>query len=117
MGRNKQNVLSVNLKLTLQGGERYSPVDEAATLADPDKAVFYDETKAFSKQLSPMFLVNYSISYKINRKKVSYEFAIQGVNATKYKEYYGHVYNTKTNVIEPYRTSTVLTNVSYKIQF
>lgn len=117
MGRNKQNVLSVNLKLTVQGGDRYSPIDQQATMSDPDKEVKYDETKAFSKQLAAMFLTNYSISYKINRKKLSHEFAIQGVNATGYKEYYGHEYNTKTNSIEPNRGATVLTNVSYKIQF
>lgn len=117
LGKNKQNVLSVNLKLTLQGGDRYSPIDEYATKNDPDKEVQYDETKAFSKQLSPMFLTNYSLSYKMNKKKISHEFAIQGVNATGYKEYLGHVYNTKTNVIEPYRMATILTNISYKIQF
>lgn len=117
LGRNKQNVLSVNLKLTLQGGERYSPIDENATMNDPDKTVRYDETKAFSKQLSPMFLTNYSVSYKINRKKTSHEFAIQGLNTTGYKEFHGHVYNSKKNIIEPYKIATSLTNVSYKIQF
>lgn len=117
LGCNKQNVLSVNLKLTMQGGERYSPVDEEATMGRPDKEVQYDETKAFSKQFSPMFLANYSISYKMNKKKVSHEFAIQGVNATGYKEYYGHEYNTKKNTIEPYTGTTILTNISYKIQF
>lgn len=117
LGRNKQNVLGVNLKLTLQGGERYSPIDEEATMNDLDKEVQYDETKAFSKQLSPMFLTNFSISYKMNKKKVSHEFAIQGVNITGYKEFYGHVYNTKKNIIEPYRGKTVLTNVSYKLHF
>lgn len=117
LGRNKQNVLGVNLKLTLQGGERYSPIDEEATMKDPDKEVQYDETRAFSKQLSPMFLTNFSISYKMNKRKVSHEFAIQGVNITGYKEFYGHVYNTKKNIIEPYRGKTVLTNVSYKLHF
>ncbi len=118
IGRNKQNVLSVNLKLTLQGGDRYAPIDEQATMNDPDKEVQYDETKAYSKQLSPpMLLGNYSISYKMNKKKVSHEFAIQGINATGYKEFHGHVYNTKKDVIEPYRSSMTLTNVSYKIQF
>lgn len=117
LGKNKQNVLGINLKLTLQGGERYSPVDEQATMNDPDKEVQYDERNAFSEQLSPMFLGNYSISYKINRKKISHEFAVQGVNITRYKEFYGHIYNTKKNVIEPNRNVTVLTNISYKIQF
>lgn len=117
LGRNKQNVLSINLRLTLQGGERYSPVDEPATLNDPDKEVQYDETKAFSKQLSPMLLANYSISYKMNKRKVSHEFAIQGVNATRSKEFFGHDYNLKNNTIEENYGKTILTNISYKIQF
>lgn len=117
LGSNKQNVLSTNVKLTLQGGERYSPVDEKATINDPDKLVQYDETRAFSKQFSPMFLTNFSVSYRINRKKLSHEFAIQCVNATGYKEFYGHDYNIKKNIIEENRGTTVLTNISYKIQF
>ncbi|MDH6358491.1 carboxypeptidase-like regulatory domain-containing protein [Parabacteroides sp. PF5-9] len=117
LGRNKQNVLSVNLRLTLQGGERYAPIDEQATMNDPDKEVHYDETRAFSKQLSPMFLTNYSISYRMNKKKISHEFAIQGINVTRYKEFHGHVYNTKKEIIEPYRIATALTNISYKLQF
>lgn len=117
LGRTKQNVLGVNLKMTLQGGERHSPVDEQATMADPDKEVQYDESKPFSKQLSPMFLVNYTISYKINRKKIAHEFAVQGLNATSAKEFYGHVYNEKKGMIEVYDGKSSLINVTYKIQF
>ncbi|MDR2969050.1 MAG: carboxypeptidase-like regulatory domain-containing protein [Tannerellaceae bacterium] len=117
LGRNKQNVLSANIKLTLQGGERHSPVDEEATMNDPDKAVQYDETKPFSKQLSPMFLTNLSVSYRINRKNVSHEFALQMLNVTKHKEFYGHHYNTKTNRIEVYSGAASLPNISYKVHF
>lgn len=62
LGRNRENILSVNLKLTLQGGDRYSPIDVEATLKHPDKEVQYDETRAFSKQYSPMFIGNYTVS-------------------------------------------------------
>jgi len=117
MGRNGQNVLSVNLKLTLQGGDRYSPVDEAATLAHPDRKTQYDETRAYSKQLSPMFLANYTISYRMNRNKVSHEFAIKGMNATGYKEYFGHEYNLKTGVIEPRRLKNSIFNIVYRLDF
>ena len=80
LGRNRENILSVNLKLTLQGGDRYSPIDVEATLKHPDKEVQYDETRAFSKQYSPMFIGNYTVSYRINKKKVSHEFAVKGLN-------------------------------------
>lgn len=117
MGRNKQDVLSINLKLTMQGGDRYSPIDEAATLAHPDKETQYDETRAYSKQLSPMFLANYTLSYRMNRSKVSHEFAVKGMNATGYKEYFGHEYNLKTSVIEPRRLKNAIFNVTYRLDF
>lgn len=117
LGRNKQNVLSVNLKLTVQGGDRYSPVDEQASMAHPDKETQYDETRAFSKQFSPIFIANYSVSYRMNMKNTAHEFAIKGVNATGYKEYYGHEYNLQTGVIEPRRGKTSLINASYKLNF
>lgn len=117
VGRFKRDVFGVNLKLTLQGGDRYSPVDEAASLAHPDKETQYDETKAYSKQFSPMFLANYSISYRMNRSKLSHEFAIKGLNATSTKEYYGHEYNLKKGIIEPKKEATSLFNILYRLDF
>ena len=117
VGRDKQNMFSVNLKMTIQGGDRYAPVDEAATMLDPDRVVQHDETKAFSKQFSPMFITNLSVGYKINRKRVSHEFAIKSLNTTGCKEYYGHEYNFKTDRIKPIRGATSLPNISYKLEF
>ncbi|WP_303181032.1 carboxypeptidase-like regulatory domain-containing protein [uncultured Butyricimonas sp.] len=117
LGQDKQNILGINLKMTMQGGDRYSLVDRVATLDDPDKVVQHDETKAFTKQFSPMFIVNYTISYKINKKKVSHEFALKGLNATGCKEYYGHEYNFNTGEIKPLRSATALPNISYKLEF
>ncbi len=117
LGQDKQNILGINLKMTMQGGDRYSPVDRVATLDAPDKVVQHDETKAFTKQFSPMFIVNYTISYKINKKKVSHEFALKGLNATGCKEYYGHEYNFNTGEIKPLRSATALPNISYKLEF
>ena len=117
LGRDKQNVLSVNLKLTFQGGDRYSPIDYEATFAHPDKEVQYDETRAFSKQYSPMLIGNYTVSFRMNKKRVSHEFAVKGLNFTKAKERYGHLYNLKTGEIDENNGATVLTNVSYKLEF
>lgn len=117
VGRNKQNMLSVNAKITFQGGDRYSPIDEEATMKHPDKEVQYDETKAYSKQFSPILLTNFSVSYQINKKKHTHEFAIKLLNATGYKEHYGHEYNIKTGKIEENTALTSLPNIYYKIEF
>jgi len=117
LGRNKQDILSVNLKTTLQGGDRYSPVDVEASLAHPDKEVQYDESRAYSKQFSPQVIVNGTVSYKINRRRVSHEFAVKALNLTGAKEYLGHEYNRQKGVIEPNTTTTSLPNISYKLEF
>lgn len=116
-GRNRQHILGANIRLTVQGGERYTPVDEAASLADPGKTTHYDESRPFSRQLSPMFIANYTFSYKLNKKRTTHEFAVKGVNATQSREYYGHEYILKTNKIEPKTQATSLVNISYKVEF
>lgn len=117
VGANKQNMLSANVKLTLQGGERYSPLDMEATMAHPDKEAQYDETRAYSQQYPTMFIANFTVSYKINRRKVAHEFAVKALNVTGTKEYYGYHYNLKDKVMELNGQSIPISNISYKLEF
>ncbi|MGM5630575.1 carboxypeptidase-like regulatory domain-containing protein [Apibacter raozihei] len=117
VGRNKQNVLGVNVKLTLQGGLRYSPIDEQATLLHPDKEIQYDETRAFEKQQPSMFLTNFTIKYRINRPKVSHEFAIKSINTTRDNDFIGYQFNYKENTIKLIKNNISAMNISYKIDF
>ncbi|WP_293672062.1 TonB-dependent receptor [uncultured Parabacteroides sp.] len=117
IGKGRQNILSANTKLTLQGGERYSPLDNAASLAHPDKEAQYDETRAYSQQYPVMFIANFTVSYKINRKRVAHEFAIKALNVTGTKEYYGYHYNLRSGVMERNGNSIPISNVSYKLEF
>jgi hypothetical protein len=111
------NMLGINLKATVLGGQRYTPVDEAATLAHPDRETQYDESRMYVEQFSPQLVGDISISYKINRRHVAHEFALKTVNATGQKDYAGHLYNLNTGVIEPKLNKTSLFNLSYKIEF
>jgi len=117
IGRNKQNILSANLKVTLQGGDRYSPIDVEATLNHPDKEVQYDESKPYSEQFSPQLITNATVSYKINKRKLAHEFAVKVANITGAGEYTGHKYYLQTNTIKPLKQSNILPNISYKIEF
>ena len=71
----------------------------------------------FTVPLQPMLIGNYTVSYRINKRKVSHEFAVKGLNFTGAKEHYGHEYNVKTGKIDVSDNSTILTNVSYKLEF
>ncbi len=114
-GRNKQNVFNANMRIGYQGGDRYSPINTAASQLQQD--AIYDERNAYSQQLSPALLAHFTVSYKLNRKNISHEFAIKVLNATGYKEYYGHRYNFKTFTVDQNREPLMVPNLSYKIEF
>ncbi len=115
LGRNKQNILGLNGKITLQGGDRYSPIDMERSLLSKD--VVYDESNPYSCRFSPMLLAHLTVSYKMIRRKVSHEFAAKLANVTSYKDYYGHRYNFQDNTVEPEREANILPYISYKIHF
>lgn len=116
-GRKRQHILGANIRLTVQGGHRYTPVDEEASLRDPGKTMHYDESRAYSEQFAPLFIAHYTFSYKLNMERTAHEFAVKGINLTQSEEYYGHEYNLKTLQIEPKMRATSLVNISYKIEF
>ncbi len=115
VGKGKQNIFNANVRLTYQGGDRYSPIDGTASIMKEE--VLYVETDAYSQKLSPSFLGHFTLSYKINKKNMAHEFAIKVLNATGYKEFYGHRYNYKTKTVDENRESIVIPNISYKIEF
>ena len=115
MGKQKQNMLSLSLRFTLQGGERYIPLNEAASIAA--KTLVYDNAKAYEIQLSPEFITHFNIAYKINRNKLSHEFALKMINLTGNEEFSGYFYNYRKDRPEMYMGAVVIPNVCYKIEF
>lgn len=114
-GKQRQHIFNTNIRLSYQGGDHYTPIDEAASLIEKD--IIYDETKAFSRQFSPAFTVDLGVSYKLNKKRLSHEFELQFLNLTGYTGQHGYQYNEQKKVIEKIDVSNMLPNLSYKIQF
>jgi len=115
MGKQKQNMLNLSLRFTLQGGERYIPIDEAASINE--QRIVYDYSRAYEPQLSPEFISHFTLSYKINRDKLSHEFSLKMINVTGSKEFSGYYYNYRTNKPEMYNDAVTIPNISYKIEF
>ena len=115
MGKLKQNILSVSLRFTFQGGEHYIPVDEEKSIAE--QRVVYDNSRAFEPQLSPEFISHFTVSYKINRNKLAHEFSLKMVNVTGNKEFFQYNYNYRTDKPEMYLGAISIPNISYKIEF
>ncbi|MDR2586063.1 MAG: TonB-dependent receptor [Prevotellaceae bacterium] len=115
MGKQKQNILSLSLRVTLQGGEHYIPIDEAASIAS--QRIVYDNSRAFQMQLSPEFLGHFTISYKINRNRLAHEISFKMANVTGCEEFGGYYFDYRTNKPEMYLGAVVMPNIGYKIEF
>jgi hypothetical protein len=115
VGRNKQNTVSVNVRVSHQGGNRYSPINETASRLA--KEVIYDEKKAFSLQSDPMTNVHFTAIYRINKRNRSSEIALKILNLTQQADFRGHLYNRLDNTVDKELPSLMIPNLSYKIEF
>jgi hypothetical protein len=115
MGKNKQNFLGLNARINYQGGEHYTPINTTASSIAKD--AIYDETKAFSMQFNPIFTVDFTASYTINKKKTTQEIAFKVLNASQYEEFRGFEYNYQTQKVDEVRETLFIPNLSYRIEF
>lgn len=115
VGKRKQNVLSLNGRLYLQGGGRYTPVDEERTLAEHE--IVFDETRAYSKRFKPSLNGDISMSFRINKRKVSHEFSVKILNVGMQTGMHFYQYNERKNAIEKKDGTGLIPNISYKIYF
>ena len=56
-------------------------------------------------------------SFKMNKKRVSHEFAIKHINATNTKGYAAHEFNEKTQTVEVNSFAFSIPNICYRLDF
>ncbi len=112
---NNRKVLDVNARVSVTGGERYSPILESQSVAQ--KRVIYDESRAFSEQFRTLTYADLTVNYRINHRKSSSVFSFQMKNILGAPIYIDHNYNYQTGQIELSKATLVIPNISYKIEF
>lgn len=109
-----KNVLGINTRVSLTGGERYSPVLE--TRSSQYRDVVHDESKAFTRQFDTSFVVDLTLSYRTNRTNYSSVVLFQVKNLLSAKDKFFD-YNQQTRQVDLIEEGTVLPVLSWKIEF
>ena len=122
VGKGKHNVLNVSIKYTLQGGLRHTPIDVEAMKANVAAGIIsdqpiYKENEAMALRFSPTSLVDLTVSYKINCKKVSHTIAFEGVNILQHEAPYAERFDLVTGTIRTDKSGISLPNIFYRIDF
>ncbi len=93
----KDNILSINWRITSAGGRFLRPVDLARSAQTG--ITIYDDTNAFTSQQPAYFRTDLKFSYKINRKRLTHEIAIDLQNITNHQNVFQQAYNPRTQRI------------------
>ena len=122
LGKRKQNVLNVSVKYTLQGGLRHTPIDVVAMKANVAAGIItdqpiYKENEAMSLQFDPTSILDLTVSYKINCKKMSHTIAFEGVNILQNESPYAERYDFSTGQLRVDKSGISLPNLFYRIDF
>ena len=113
-GETKNKVFSANIRLTYQGGYRYTPIIHEVSENGP--GIEEDITRAYSLKLPNSFTTDLTLRYKVNKRKTANEFAFMILNANGFKQT-GYYYNLVTDSIEKKRIAPIVPSISWKIYF
>jgi len=90
----RKKTFTVNLKTTFNGGQRYTPIDEAASLA-AQKDIYIDNL-AWSKKFRDYMRTDLKLAYKMNGKRVTIEWSLEITNIFNQNNVFNQTFNRKT---------------------
>jgi hypothetical protein len=94
----EKHTLSIDLKSTLAGGKRYTPIDTAASKIKGFE--IRNDRDAFSKQYPVYFRIDVKPSYRYNLKRMTMEWNIDIQNVTGNYNVFQQTYNPATRKIQ-----------------
>jgi hypothetical protein len=107
--------LKFDVKFTLAGGTRYTPIDlEASAIAK--KAVYVNES-AYSKQFEPYYRLDLGLTYRMSRPKVTQEFSASCQNVTDKANPLYNQYDPDKNQLVNVNQLGIYPLLQYKILF
>ncbi|WP_459211802.1 TonB-dependent receptor [Aquimarina rhabdastrellae] len=115
LGKRKENLLGLNLRVSYQGGNRHSLIDEEASAREQD--VIFNENTPFTEQIDPSLFTYLTINYAWYKKKINHRISLKMLNVNGHKEYLGHRFNLIENKPTAYKEAIVIPNISYRISF
>lgn len=115
VGQNKNNLFGMNAKLIYAGGRKYSPVLEEESLRLDEEII--DQSRINTLTADPYIRLDFSSSYRINRKKVSHLIILDIQNILNRENTVGMHYNFSKRIIEPQKWTGIIPTINYRIEF
>ncbi|GAB3245072.1 carboxypeptidase-like regulatory domain-containing protein [Hymenobacter seoulensis] len=115
VGREQNNLVSLNLRLLWAGGNRYTPVDLAAS-RQAGYAVPVEE-RAWAEQGPAYFRLDVRASYRNNRPRASHIISLDIQNATNTQNVFGRFYDRHSQQLETSYQTSLVPFLNYRVEF
>lgn len=112
---NPKTTFGIDTKLTVTGGQRYTPFDIAASKIAG--YVLYKENEAYSMQNSTYMRWDLKFSYVRNLKKITQKWYVDLQNITGRENMYIRTLNPKTGAVSQINQMGFFPNINYQITF
>ena len=113
--KEKGNILSLNLKVFTNGGNRYIPLDIEAS-QEAGYSV-YQTDMAYETGLDKIYQINFTASYSINRPRVRHEILLDIYNVTNNEGRVWEYYDKYKGEAAYYGQLNMIPNLMYRIHF
>ena len=115
MGKKKNNIIGINGKILVAGGNRLTPIDFEASQEEGETV--FNEDLLYSEKADTYYRLDIGVSYKINKKKMTHTIMLDIQNVTNHQNVYFEVYDSDTNAIRTYYQTGLFPNFNYRIEF
>jgi hypothetical protein len=112
---NEKTTFGIDTKITITGGQRYTPFDIAASQVAG--YVVYKENQAYEEQQKAYIRWDIKFSYTRNLKKVTQKWYIDLQNFTGRENVYIRTLNPKTGAVSQINQMGFFPNINYQITF
>lgn len=114
-GRGKNNLLNLNLRLCLMGGDRLEVVDLPASLAM--QQVVYNDDKVFENKKPDSQILSFALNYRINKPHHASVWTLQIINVLGEKDYEGYSWDAAAGAVVENADPYLIPAISYKIEW
>ena len=118
VGKGRKNVFGLNGRLTMMGGDRYTPMAPGTTYDDvakrPDRAIPQDGSAPFSQQMNMNVGYAFSVKYTINKRHTSHHFILEYLQM---RSFQGQTFDIRTHNLVDKFTSLTFPNMAYRVEF
>ena len=118
VGKGHKNVFGLNGRLTMMGGDRYTPMVPGTTFDDvakrPDRTIPQDGANPYSQQMNMNIGFAFSVKYTINKKHTSHHFILEYLQM---RSFQGQTFDIRTHDLVDKFTSLTFPNIAYRVEF